>query len=172
MAKQTTSNLPSLVDAFVQTVNSQPREPQRLDEVPLFLRENANDSQPEILDGWTSWCIVKRDNSERIEELQNRTGKPFPASFHLLPSQLLVPGVRIWFAVRCAQAGDARRNDEAHAELAADQNLGTTQRDLHVIPAALDAAIRLLEDSTESRTRRRGGIVEAQGTRGQKRRRC
>ena len=77
MARQTTWNLPSLVDAFVQTVNSQPREPESLDEVPLFLRENATHSQSEILDSWTSWRIVTRDNSDRIEELRSEPGKRF-----------------------------------------------------------------------------------------------
>jgi hypothetical protein len=43
-------------------------------------------------------------------------------------------------------------------ELAGHQDLGTTQRYMHLSPAALDAAIRLL-DSAESR----GGIVEAPG---------
>jgi hypothetical protein len=76
MARQTTS--PSLVDAFVQKINSQPREPERLDEVPDFLRENTTDkSQSEVGDGWTSWHIVRRDNSTRIDELQKQTGKPF-----------------------------------------------------------------------------------------------
>ena len=36
-------------------------------------------------------------------------------------------------------------------ELAGHQDLGTTQRYMHHSPAALDAAIRLLEDCTQSR---------------------
>jgi integrase len=43
-------------------------------------------------------------------------------------------------------------------ELAGHQDLGTTQRHMHLSPAALDAAIRLL-DGADSR----GGIVEAPG---------
>jgi hypothetical protein len=39
-------------------------------------------------------------------------------------------------------------------------------RYMHLSPAALDAAIRLLETPVESDTQTRGGIVEAQGTRG------
>jgi hypothetical protein len=39
--------------------------------------------------------------------------------------------------------------------------LGSTQRYMHLGPAALDAAIRLLEGAAENR----GGIVEAPGTR-------
>ena len=43
-------------------------------------------------------------------------------------------------------------------ELAGHQDLSTTQRYMHLSPAALDAAIRLLEGSDG-----RGGIVEAPG---------
>jgi hypothetical protein len=46
-------------------------------------------------------------------------------------------------------------------ELAGHQDLGTTQRYMHLSPAALDAAIRLL-DGAESR----GGIVEGAGHEG------
>jgi len=51
-------------------------------------------------------------------------------------------------------------------ELAGHQDLGTTQRYMHLSPAALDAAIRLLETPMESGTQARGEIVEAQGTKG------
>lgn len=34
-------DLPLLVDAFVQKINSQPREPEPIDEVPAFLRAKA-----------------------------------------------------------------------------------------------------------------------------------
>jgi hypothetical protein len=42
------------------------------------------------------------------------------------------------------------------------QDLGTTQRYMHLSPAALDAAIRLLDGQAETG----GGIVEASRTRG------
>ncbi len=45
-------------------------------------------------------------------------------------------------------------------ELAGHQNLGTTQRYIHLSPAAFDAAIRLLDAAAESG----GGIGEATGT--------
>jgi site-specific recombinase XerD len=44
-------------------------------------------------------------------------------------------------------------------ELAGHQDLATTQRYMHLSPAALDAAIRLLETGTEFR----GEIMEAAG---------
>jgi len=47
------------------------------------------------------------------------------------------------------------------------QDIGTTQRYMHLSPAALDAAIRLLETPVENGTHARGEIVEAQGTRGE-----
>jgi hypothetical protein len=82
MARKSVPDLPLLVDAFVQKVNSQPREPETVDEVPAFLRAHAEtDSLPETLEGWTGWHIVKCDNSARIDALQNRIGKPFPPSF-------------------------------------------------------------------------------------------
>jgi site-specific recombinase XerC len=43
-------------------------------------------------------------------------------------------------------------------ELAGHQDLGTTQRYMHLSPAALDVAIRLLDAADI-----RGGIVEAPG---------
>ena len=49
----------------------------------------------------------------------------------------------------------AIQDPAGHADLA------TTQRYMHLSPAALDAAIRLLETGTEVR----GGIVEAAGKR-------
>lgn len=91
MAMQTTSNLPSLVEAFVQKINSQPREPEPLDEVPAFLRENTNDPHSEGINGWTNWRIVKCDNSTRLDELQKRTGTPFPASFHYFVANYSFP---------------------------------------------------------------------------------
>ncbi len=47
-------------------------------------------------------------------------------------------------------------------ELAGHQDLGTTQRYMHLSPAALDAAIRLLETDRHE-PRGRGEIVEAAG---------
>jgi hypothetical protein len=46
-------------------------------------------------------------------------------------------------------SGDAWRAGEGIQELAGHQDLGTTQRYMHLSPAALDAAIRLLETGTE-----------------------
>ena len=48
-------------------------------------------------------------------------------------------------------------------ELAGHQELGTTQRYMHLSPAALDAAIRLLEPSRISQTH--GDILETGGGR-------
>ena len=42
------------------------------------------------------------------------------------------------------------RQQEAIQELAGHQDLGTTQRYMHLSPAALDAAIRLLETGTHT----------------------
>jgi hypothetical protein len=105
MARQTTS--PSLVDAFVQKINSQPREPERLDEVPEFLRENTTDkSQSEVGDGWTSWHILRRDNSTRIDELQKQTGKPFPPSFHYFLANYSFPAFEFGSMMFFANTGE------------------------------------------------------------------
>lgn len=47
-------------------------------------------------------------------------------------------------------------------ELGGHQDLGTTQRYMHLSPAALEAAIELLDEVGSSARRRR--IVEAAGT--------
>ena len=82
MAKKTMFDLPALVDAFVRKINSDPREPERFDEVPESLRESATDDPASgPTDGWTSWRVVRRDNSAQIEQLEKQTGRPFPPSF-------------------------------------------------------------------------------------------
>jgi hypothetical protein len=45
----------SLIDAFVEKINSQPREMEALDEVPPCVREGVPDEL------WTSWRIVKSE---------------------------------------------------------------------------------------------------------------
>lgn len=62
------SNFPSLVDAFVAKINGQPREPERLAGVPQFLRAETSDGASDILEGWTDWRIVKRDNSAATDD--------------------------------------------------------------------------------------------------------
>jgi site-specific recombinase XerD len=71
------------------------------------------------------------------------------------------PGVHIlrhYFCSHLAMRGAPAR---AIQELAGHQDLATTQRYMHLSPAALDAAIRLLEmgtaDGPPSRLRRYGG---------------
>jgi site-specific recombinase XerC len=51
-------------------------------------------------------------------------------------------------------------------ELAGHQDLGTTQRYMHLSPAALDAAIRLLETGTATARLAVEKTVEAAGTSG------
>jgi hypothetical protein len=75
------SNIASLVDAFVATINGEPREPEPLEDVPEFLREETPDGPSEVLEGWTSWRIVKRDNSADIDRLERRIERSFPPSF-------------------------------------------------------------------------------------------
>jgi len=76
------STLSALVDAFVQKVNTEPRQTQPSDDVPEFLRDTTDEeSNWEVSIGWTAWKIVQHDNSARIDELQKRTGWPFPPSF-------------------------------------------------------------------------------------------
>src|SRR5262245_51097628 len=92
MAKKASFDLPALVEAFVHKINSDPREPGRLDEVPEFLRESAaDDPASEPNDGWTSWRVVRRDNSTRIEQLEKQTGSPFPPSFQYLLANYSFP---------------------------------------------------------------------------------
>ena len=100
-------DLPLLVDAFVQKINSQPREPEPIDEVPAFLRANAvTDSLPEPLEGWTGWQIVKCDNSARIDALRNRTEKPFPPSFHYFLANYSFPAFEFGSLMFFANTGE------------------------------------------------------------------
>jgi hypothetical protein len=107
MPRKSVPDLPLLVDAFVQKINSQPREPEPVDEVPAFLRANAvTDSLPETLEGWTGWQIVKCDNSARIEALQNRTEKPFPPSFQYFLANYSFPAFEFGSLMFFANTGE------------------------------------------------------------------
>jgi len=53
-------------------------------------------------------------------------------------------------------------------ELAGHQDLGTTQRYMHLSPAAIDAAIRLLETTSTDCPYGGGEIMEVAGTEGPK----
>jgi site-specific recombinase XerD len=72
------------------------------------------------------------------------------------------PGIHILRHTFCSHLAMRGALARAIQELAGHQDLGTTQRYMHLSPAALDAAIRLLDGPAETR----GGIVEASGTRG------
>lgn len=71
-------------------------------------------------------------------------------------------GVHILRHTFCSHLAMRGAPARAIQELAGHQDLGTTQRYMHLSPAALDAAIRLLDGAAE----KRGGIVEATGTEG------
>jgi hypothetical protein len=105
MARTTTDDVASLVDAFVERINAQPREPKALDEVPPFLRENADDSQPDVIDGCTNWRIVKCDNSRRLDELQKRTGRSFPPSFEYFVDHYAFPAFEFGSVMFFANTG-------------------------------------------------------------------
>jgi len=78
MGKGPTSDLPSLVDAFVSKINREPRGPEFLDDVSAFLREEVSRADLESLDRWTTSChIVGRDNSTRIDELESGIERRF-----------------------------------------------------------------------------------------------
>jgi hypothetical protein len=82
--------LPALVDAFVDKINSEPRELLPCDEVPESLRE-ASSVPDQMPDDHTEWRIVRSDNRERIQLLQDRIGQPFPPSFLDLVSRFSFP---------------------------------------------------------------------------------
>jgi integrase len=59
------------------------------------------------------------------------------------------PGIHILRHTFCSHLAMRGAPARAIQELAVHQDLGTTQRYMHLSPAALDAAIRLLEPGTE-----------------------
>ena len=76
------------------------------------------------------------------------------------------PGVHILRHTFCSHLAMRGAPARAIQELAGHQDLGTTQRYMHLSPAAIQSAIRLLEDSSEDRPHGDGEIVEAAGKRG------
>jgi hypothetical protein len=85
-----TMTVPILIDAFVDKINSQPREPEPCDEVPQSLRDALPEPDAAQND-WTGWRIVRDDNRDRIELLQARMGRRFPPSFLDLVSRFSFP---------------------------------------------------------------------------------
>ena len=79
------------------------------------------------------------------------------------------PGVHILRHTFCSHLAMRGAPARAIQELAGHQDLGTTQRYMHLSPAALDAAIRLLDDVGGDPSKwglRRGEIEEAAGKQG------
>jgi site-specific recombinase XerD len=73
------------------------------------------------------------------------------------------PGVHILRHTFCSHLAMRGAPARAIQELAGHQDLTTTQRYMHLSPAALDAAIRLLETGRGSSPLAGGEIVEAAG---------
>ncbi len=74
------------------------------------------------------------------------------------------PGVHILRHTFCSHLAMRGAPARAIQELAGHQDLGTTQRYMHLSPAAIQAAIQLLETSSEDRPHGDGEIMEAAGT--------
>ena len=76
------------------------------------------------------------------------------------------PGLHILRHTFCSHLAMRGAPARAIQELAGHQDLGTTQRYLHLSPAALDAAIQLMDGAGPREERdapTRGGIAEAAG---------
>jgi integrase len=73
------------------------------------------------------------------------------------------PGVHILRHTFCSHLAMRGAPVRAIQELAGHQDLGTTQRYMHLSPAAIEAAIRLLERRFADRPQGSGEIVEAAG---------
>jgi site-specific recombinase XerD len=73
------------------------------------------------------------------------------------------PGVHILRHTFCSHLAMRGAPVRAIQELAGHQDLGTTQRYMHLSPAAIEAAIRLLETTSGDRPYGIGEIVEAAG---------
>src|SRR5262249_16295735 len=73
-------------------------------------------------------------------------------------------GVHILRHTFCSHLAMRGAPVRAIQELAGHQDLGTTQRYMHLSPAAIEAAIRLLETTSIDRPQASGEIVEAAGT--------
>ena len=82
--------VPTLVEAFVDKVNGEPRDALPCDEVPESFRV-VTSVQDQLPDGYTEWRIVRADNRDRIQRLQDRLGRPFPPSFLDLVSRFSFP---------------------------------------------------------------------------------
>ena len=77
------------------------------------------------------------------------------------------PGLHILRHSFCSHLAMRGAPARAIQELAGHQDLSTTQRYMHLSPAALDAAIQLLDGAAPRggiEVQTRGGIVEAPGT--------
>lgn len=90
MAVVESQELTSLVDAFVERVNTRRRHRLLLKQVPPFLRQPSSDENDD--DGVsTDWRIVRVDNAASTASLEDRIGKSFPPSFRNLIARYCFP---------------------------------------------------------------------------------
>ena len=107
MARRPTFDVDALVDAFVDRINSGAREPEANENVPAFLRmSKADESLSEPKSGSTDWHIVRRDNSMRIDQLQQQTGTSFPPSFHYFLANYSFPAFECGPVMLFANTGE------------------------------------------------------------------
>jgi hypothetical protein len=97
----------SLVDAFVERVNSEPRQLESVAEVPAFLREEVPESlRHTVPEDSTGWRVVRCDYSARIDELQIRTARRFPPSFYYFLSNYSFPAFQFGALMFFANTGE------------------------------------------------------------------
>jgi hypothetical protein len=97
----------SLVDAFVQRVNSRPRQHESMEKVPEFLREESTESSADgPIEGWTSWRIVRRNNAACVDELEKQVGRPFPPSFQYFLANYSFPAFECESVMFFANTGE------------------------------------------------------------------
>ena len=99
------------------------------------LREARHLRGPRVLCDGTGKALTQKV----IQVLVRRTARPANVK----------PGIHILRHTFCSHLTMRGAPARAIQELAGHQDLGTTQRYMHLSPAAIDAAIRLLETGTE-----------------------
>lgn len=104
MTIQTDKEIDSLIDSFVDYVNSSEPEPEFEKDVPPFLRRGPAITGTKS-DELFKWAIVPSDNLKRIDSLEKRIGINFPKSFRSLLTRYSYPAFEVGKIMLFANSG-------------------------------------------------------------------
>lgn len=84
-------NISAVVDQFVQKVNARQHGERLPEDIPELLRRPYRGEEALDNSKWTDWQVLAVDHTERIQQLETRMSRPFPAAFRDLITRYSFP---------------------------------------------------------------------------------